>query len=130
MTYALPRRSMLSAMWRGARLRCPACGKGALYGNYLKVVHTCASCGEELHHQRADDAPAYFTMLIVGHVVVFGVMTVEKVFAPETWVHMGIWLPMIVVLSLWLLPRVKGILIGLQWALRMHGFGTPVAGID
>jgi hypothetical protein len=33
------------------------------------------------------------------------------------------WFPLIIGLSLWLLPRVKGALVGLQWALRMHGFG-------
>jgi uncharacterized protein (DUF983 family) len=76
-----------------------------------------------LHHQRADDAPPYFTMVIVAHVVVAGVLMLEKTYAPPSWVHMAIWLPLVVILSLFLLPRVKGALIGLQWALRMHGFG-------
>ena len=35
------------------------------------------------------------------------------------------WLPLMLIVSLWLLPRVKGALVGLQWALRMHGFGGP-----
>ena len=110
---------------RGLACTCPACGQGKLYKSYLKVVDTCSTCTEELHHQRADDAPPYFTMLITGHVIVAGVLAVEKAFAPDTWVHLAIWLPMLVVMSLWLLPRVKGALVGLQWALRMHGFGGP-----
>ena len=84
----------------------------------------CAACGEALHHQRADDAPPYFTMLIVGHVVVGGALGVERAFAPHMMVHMLLWLPLTLLLSLWLLPRVKGALIGLQWAHRMHGFGN------
>jgi uncharacterized protein (DUF983 family) len=117
------RRDVMQAMGRGARFRCPACGKGRLYSKYLKVVHTCTVCGTELHHQRADDAPPYFTMLIVGHVVVGGILSVEFAYHPATWVQLAIWLPTLVVMSLVLLPVVKGALIGLQWALRMHGFG-------
>jgi uncharacterized protein (DUF983 family) len=106
-------RSVWDALKRGGRQTCPACGSGALYSSYLKVNAACPGCGEELHHHRADDAPPYFTMTIVGHVVVAG----DGV----------IWLPLLVLMSLWLLPRVKGALVGLQWALRMHGFAGPDA---
>ena len=108
----------------GWRQCCPACGNGALYGSYLKVETACSICGQELHHQRADDAPPYFTMLIVAHVVVGSALSVERQYRPEMWVHMLLWLPATIGLSLWLLPRIKGALIGLQWALRMHGFGS------
>jgi uncharacterized protein (DUF983 family) len=110
-------------MRRGLRQTCPACGEGRLFRAYLKVADACPTCGEELHHHRADDAPPYFTILIVGHVIVWGVLVLETAYAPATWVHMVIWLPLLVGLSLWFLPRVKGALVGLQWALRMHGFG-------
>jgi uncharacterized protein (DUF983 family) len=116
-------RSWPDAVMKGIGCKCPACGAGKLYGKYLKVAPACATCGEELHHQRADDAPPYFTMFIVGHIIIGGLLIMEKAFAPETWVHLVIWLPLTVLLSLWLLPKVKGGLIGLQWALRMHGFG-------
>lgn len=119
----LPKRDIKVALIRGWRQTCPSCGEGALYRKYLKVADRCPSCGEELFHQRADDAPPYFTMVIVGHVVVGGVLILEKAVAPPSWVHLVIWLPLTVALSLWLLPRVKGALVGLQWALRMHGFG-------
>lgn len=120
-------RSVPNAMLRGAALRCPACGQGHIFGQYLKTNDACPSCGEDLHHQRADDAPAYFTMFVVGHIVVAAVMYVEKAYAPELWVHALIWTPLILLLSLLLLPRIKGALIGLQWALRMHGFAGPEA---
>ena len=120
---ALAPRSTVDAMWRGAKLRCPACGEGHLFRAYLKVAEACPSCGEELHHHRADDAPAYFTITIVGHIVVAGALILEKGWAPETWVHMALWLPLTLLLSLGLLPVIKGALVGLQWANRMHGFG-------
>jgi uncharacterized protein (DUF983 family) len=121
-------RSTTDAMFRGARLLCPACGKGALFKSFLKVADTCPSCGEELHHQRADDAPAYFTMFITGHIVVALVLIVETNFAPPLWVHALLWTPLLLILSLVLLPRIKGALVGLQWAQRMHGFGSSPTG--
>ena len=112
------------ALRRGWRQRCPACGKGRIYGGFLKVNGACNVCGQELHHHRADDAPPYFTMLIVGHVVVGLVLSVEMHFHPQMWVHAVLWGPAVVLLSLYLLPRIKGALIAYQWALRMHGFGS------
>lgn len=119
-------RDVPQSMLRGARQRCPACGQGALFGKYLKVRDACPACAEELHHHRADDAPPYFTMLITGHIVVGLVLAVETAYSPPLWVHAVVWPAMIMALSLWLLPRIKGALVGAQWALRMHGFsGTP-----
>ncbi|MFM9942800.1 MAG: DUF983 domain-containing protein [Hyphomicrobiaceae bacterium] len=116
-------RDVWSAMKRGGALKCPACGKGRMFRAYLKVADTCPACGEALHHQRADDAPAYVTMVIVGHVIVGGILMLEKSAAPPTWVHLAIWLPLMTAMTLLLLPVCKGALVALQWALRMHGFG-------
>ena len=121
----LPRRPIWQAMRKGFAMRCPDCGHGRLFGRYTKVLPACPSCGLDYSHQRADDAPAYFTILIVGHLVVGSLVTVEKIAHPPVWLHMLIWIPLCIALSLVLLPRVKGALIGLQWANRMHGFGGP-----
>lgn len=112
------------AMWRGWRQRCPRCGQGRLYGRYLKVNDTCANCGLEMAGHRADDAPPYFTILIVAHIVVPLMLMFEQRLQPPEWQHMVLWPPLTVLLCLWLLPRIKGVLIGLQWARRMHGFGS------
>lgn len=110
------------SLLRGALKRCPACGKGNIYKRYLKLVDYCPHCGEGLYHQRADDAPSYFTVVITGHLIVASVMVVEMTFHPPLWVHALLWLPMTIIVALTLLPRVKGALVGLQWALLMHGF--------
>lgn len=119
-----PEPTMAVALGRGARCKCPACGEGALFRKYLKVVDKCAACGEELHHHRADDMPAYIVMSIVGHIVVGGVLWVEFTYGWPTWLHLAIWLPLTLVLTLGLLQPVKGFIVALQWGLRMHGFGT------
>jgi len=117
-------RSVWRAIRRGLFGRCPSCGRGALYRRYLKPVDQCATCGEALHHHRADDAPPYFTILIVGHLIVALVLLLETNYHPPAWVHTVIWTPLTLVLALAILPLVKGALIGLQWALRMHGFAS------
>ena len=72
-------RPIFGSLFRGALLKCPACGRGAMFRRYLKVADACPACGEELHHHRADDAPAYFTIVIVGHIVVSLVLAVVGV---------------------------------------------------
>jgi uncharacterized protein (DUF983 family) len=120
-------RTTSTAMTHGWRQNCPACRQGRLFGRYLKVNDQCSHCETELHHHRADDAPPYFTMFIVGHIVIAALLYVERGYAPPVWLHLALWLPLTLGLSLWLLPRVKGALIGLQWATRMHGFGSDTA---
>lgn len=115
-------RPVAQALLRGARGACPACGTGRIYRKYLKVADHCPDCGEALHHQRADDAPPYATIFVVGHIVVPLMVMVEEMFRPPVWAHLALWLPLTLVLSLILLPPLKGMLVNLQWALRMHGF--------
>ena len=115
-------RPLWPAIARGLRGRCPNCGRGKMFRAFLKVVDNCPVCGEELYHHRADDAPAYFTIVIVGHLIVGGILALHKALAPPEWVQLAIWMPLTLVSCLWLLPRIKGALVGLQWALYMHGF--------
>src|SRR3954469_2658296 len=117
-----PRRDFSTAIRRGLMGRCPNCGKGKLFRAYLKVADSCPACGEDLHHHRADDAPAYFVILIVGHIVVPLVLLVETEFAPPYWVHWMLWVPLTLGLALGLLPPIKGAIVGWQWAHEMHGF--------
>jgi len=110
------------AVQRGLFGRCPHCGKGRIFRAYLKVTDTCLACGEELHHQRADDFPAYVVIVIVGHILVPLVLLVETHLAPPYWVHMALWPASVVVLTLALLQPVKGAIVALQWAMGVHGF--------
>lgn len=116
------RRPRLRAILRGLRHRCPRCGEGTVYRRYLKVSATCGSCALALDGHQADDAPPYFTIMIVGHIVIAGMLSLETWAHPPAWAHYALWIPLTLGLSLCLLPPVKGALIGLQWAFRMHGF--------
>ena len=89
---------------------------------YLKVRESCPVCGEALHHQRADDGPAYLTILIVGHLMAPMILWVFTHYRPDPLVLATVFSIGTVALSLYLLPRLKGALVGMQWAKRMHGF--------
>jgi len=96
-----------------------------MFRAYLKVDDNCPVCNEELFHQRADDAPPYVTIVIVGHAVVGLLLSAEWISsAVPLWLQLAGWCALALGLSLVLLPRVKGALVALQWALRMHGFET------
>ena len=76
-------RDLTLALWRGFLGRCPKCGKGAMFRAYLRVNPRCPVCYEDLSPQRADDAPAYLTLLIVCHVVGAGVLLSDPPSAPD-----------------------------------------------
>lgn len=121
-TSAPTERQLKPALRRGWGKRCPNCGTGKLFQGYLKVHHDCTVCGEELYHQRADDGPAYLTIILVGHLMapllhIFYVHVVQ-----DPWMLATIFTVGTVAASLYLLPRFKGFMIAFQWAKRMHGF--------
>lgn len=116
-------RPVAASMWRGAKSRCPSCGKGSLFRRFLKVTDQCPACGAEMYHHRADDLPAYLVIFVVGHIVIPALLVVEIAYAPPVWMHMTGWSALVIALSLALIQPIKGAVVGLQWALRMHGFG-------
>lgn len=109
-------------LMRGLLGRCPACGQGKLFRAFVKVADTCSDCGEAFHHHRADDFPAYLTIVLIGHIVVPLAMYVEIAFTPDYWVHAAIWTPMVLLLSFASLQPLKGLIVALQWHMGMHGF--------
>ncbi|ACI92907.1 zinc-finger protein [Afipia carboxidovorans OM5] len=121
------KRDLWTAMLRGARGRCPNCGEGKLFRAFLKTHDHCSACGETFSHHRADDLPAYLVIVVVGHLVVPMILWTETNFAPPIPVQLAIYLPFTLIMSLVLLQPIKGAVVGLQWALRMHGFDEGAA---
>ena len=122
-TTHLSERALWPAVWKGFRRKCPNCGSGPIMKSYLKVRDTCTVCREDLSHHRADDGPAYLTILIVGHLMAPLIHVSFTMFRPEPLVLFTIFAIGCVTLSLYLLPRLKGAIVGFQWARLMHGFG-------
>ncbi len=115
-------RDTLRATWKGFCGRCPNCGSGPLMKGFLQVRDHCPECQEPFHYHRADDGPAYLTILIVGHLMAPLLLAVYTAFRPEPMMLFLGFLVGTVGLSLFLLPRFKGGLVAFQWARYMHGF--------
>ena len=124
------KRDVWTALKRGLRGRCPRCGEGKLFRAFLKTADSCSACGQDFTAHRADDLPAYLVIIIVGHIVVPLVLYIETNYAPPVALQLSIYLPLTLFSALALLQLVKGAVVALQWALRMHGFDeTPADGI-
>lgn len=115
-------RPLMPSIMKGLQCRCPNCGKGRLLHSYLKVVDSCSECGEDYNHQRADDGPAYLTILVVGHVIIFFLTTMWEYMRPSPLTLAITMCSLAAVVALLVLPRFKGMIVAWQWAKRMHGF--------
>ena len=108
-----------TAVKRGLNNTCPYCGVGKVFQGYLRVVPECSHCHAPLGRLRADDAPPYFTIFLVGHVLVPPVFWVEKAYEPPMWLHMVVWLPLFTILCMALLRPIKGAVVGWMSTLGM-----------
>lgn len=115
-------RQIKPALLHGWRRSCPRCGKGRLFTGHLTVATRCKACGLDLSVQRADDGPAYLTIVIVGHIVMPLMVPFYRLWDFHPGVMATVLSVLAVALSLYLLPRLKGAIIGLQWAKGLHGF--------
>lgn len=114
----MAKRDLKLGMKRGVLRRCPNCGEGRLFSGYLAVKAVCDHCGNANDNYRADDAAPYFTILLVGHLVIAPMLTLGII---KTW-SLG-WLyavmfPLIATITMILLPFVKGAVIGVLWSLN------------
>ena len=119
----LEEREKWPAMMKGLRGKCPSCGISKLFTGGLKVQDKCNICNEELHHHRADDLPAYLNIFVVGHIVVAVMMTALTLKVVSMWTGMFITIAVAIIMSVILMRPLKGMVVGAQWAMRMHGFG-------
>ena len=115
-------RPVKQALIHGWKRKCPNCGSGPMMDGYLAIRNECAFCSQAFHHQRADDGPAYITILISGHLLAPLMLIIFEWYRPDPLVLAVSFVLIFITIALFLLPRVKGAFIGLQWAKRMHGF--------
>jgi uncharacterized protein (DUF983 family) len=127
MTAEIDDRPMKTAVLRGLMCRCPNCGEGKLLDGYLAVRDSCAVCGEDFTAQRADDGPAYLTILVVGHLLGPLMLAVFVAYRPSPMMLITTFGIGCLVLTLALLPRFKAMIVAIQWSSRMHGFGLGEA---
>ncbi len=112
---------LFASMRRGFRRVCPKCGQGHLFVGYLTPRPVCESCGVDTGKIYTADIAPYFTILVVGHLIVPALLVSEQLAHPNLWLQAATWPTLALLLTLWFLPRIKGCIMGLMWALGMRG---------
>lgn len=100
----------------GLRGRCPRCGQASIFDGFLKLKEACPACGLGYGFADSADGPAFFAMTFVGFLVSGAAVIVELAYTPPFWVHIVLWLPIVLVLCLVLLRPLKGLAVALQYA--------------
>ncbi|MCF8473359.1 MAG: DUF983 domain-containing protein [Emcibacter sp.] len=116
-----PRHGKGQSILTGFRRQCPSCGKAKIFSGYLALKSHCPNCQAPIGDIRADDFPPYLTILIVGHVVVPLLVLSEAHYHPSTLFQMTFWPSLALILSLVLLPLLKGAVVGFMWSIGMKG---------
>lgn len=99
----------------GLRGRCPRCGQGRLFKGFLTLAPGCSVCGLDFSFADSADGPAVFIILIVGFLVAGAALLTEIAYSPPIWVHLVVWLPLVLILCLGMLRPLKGLLVALQY---------------
>ncbi len=92
-----------------------------MHHDAVKIADRCTVCGEPYGHFRTDDAAPWLAILIVGHITVPIILICERNFKLPMWLALATYLPLIVGLTLVLLPRCKGVIAALMWAMKAEG---------
>jgi uncharacterized protein (DUF983 family) len=117
----LSQRAFLPRIKLGFTKRCPICGEAPLFRSYLKVHPVCPRCGEENGRHRVDDAASYFTVLLVGHLVLAPILLIEPLWVMPLWKSLAIVFPAMIVATLIMLPHIKGAVLGALSAVASSG---------
>ncbi|MBT5074025.1 MAG: DUF983 domain-containing protein [Kordiimonadaceae bacterium] len=113
--------TLLAAIGRGFKRSCPHCGNGKIFKGYLKLTEQCSNCHAPTGEIRADDLPPYLTIFLVGHIIVPLLVFTEAVYHPPLWLQMAVWPSLTLILTLSILPFIKGAAVGLMWHLKLKG---------
>jgi uncharacterized protein (DUF983 family) len=112
--------SQINPITTGLLCRCPRCGKGSLFSGYLKLAPSCGECGLDFAFADSGDGPAVFVIFLVAPIVVILALVVGALYPIPPWLHLVIWIPVTLLLSLALLPPFKGVLVNVQYRHDAH----------
>lgn len=100
------------AVKRGLQRHCPHCDAPTLFAGYLRVAPHCPNCGAENGRHRVDDIASYFTVLLIGHILIAPALAIPFFWYIPLWASMSLFLTTMTVATLAALPFVKGGVVG------------------
>ncbi len=118
---SFPRHGKIRSIVAGFKRKCPSCEAGKIFSGYLKLAEECSNCAAPIGQIRADDFPPYLTIFITAHIIVPALVIVEVNYQPPVVAQMIFWAAAAIVISLALLPVLKGGVVGFMWSIGMKG---------
>jgi uncharacterized protein (DUF983 family) len=95
--------------------RCPRCGQGRMFSNFITIAPRCNVCGLDFAFADAGDGPAIFVMLLAGFVIVGFALFLEVTYEPPFWVYLVVFVPLTLIVCVGMLRPLKGVLVALQY---------------
>lgn len=102
---------------------CPRCGRRGLFCRVATFAPNCRGCGLDFSGFDVGDGAAPFLIFLVGGIAVIGAVWLQLAREPAWWVHLAIWPPLVVTLTIAGLRVAKGMLAALAWRHRGSGGG-------
>jgi uncharacterized protein (DUF983 family) len=90
---------------------CPRCGARTLFIGWTRFATHCRACGLDFSAFNVGDGPAAFLTMIVGAIVVALMVWLQVTVAPPWWVHVLLWVPLVVAGSIFGLRLAKAALL-------------------
>ncbi|CAM3714328.1 DUF983 domain-containing protein [Litorimonas haliclonae] len=106
----------------GLKGRCPECGEGHLFSGLLKFARGCEACGADFTDEDAGDGPTVFVIFIVGIFIIPMALAFQLITKAPMWLTMTIWIPIIILVCLYLLRLLRGIMFNLAWVNKAREF--------
>lgn len=104
----------------GLLCRCPRCARGRLFTGYLQLAPNCTECRLDFGFADSGDGPAVFVIFLVAPIVIILALITGSLVQIAPWMHLVLWIPTTLILSLALLPPCKGVLVNLQFRHDAH----------
>ncbi|MCC7394837.1 MAG: DUF983 domain-containing protein [Sphingomonadaceae bacterium] len=105
--------------------RCPRCGAPGLFDSMIGFAPACRGCGYDFQKANVGDGPAALLILIVGGLLVAGAVTLQLAVRPPWWVHLLLWVPLIIAATIASLRLSKALLLHAEYR---HDAGEAVHG--
>lgn len=107
------------AMWAGARLRCPVCGKGHIFRSLVAMNKRCEQCGTVFEPEPGDFAGGLMlAMGVTGILVTFGALALEMLLHLSLDTQVWIWGVFTCVFLVVGYPVLKGAWLGFLHTMR------------
>ena len=93
---------------------CPKCGAKTMFAGTARFADRCGKCGLDYSSFNVGDGPAALLTMVIGAFVIFLAIMVDAAFRPQFWVHVIIWVPFTVAITVLSLRVAKGALLALE----------------